>query len=180
MRGYERDGLANVCVTAGTLHERKGLQDLMPAIGLLRDRGIDARLIILGENPPEEQLREMVRERDVTDRVWFEGPVSNPLKYFRHSDIYVLASLQEGMPNVLIEGMLAGCTPVATVCPTGPCKILKRGRYGYLVPMRDPLALADAIGQALERPISDERLAEALKPFHRDAVLAENFRLLGV
>lgn len=151
-----QDEWANVCVTAGTLHSRKGLQYLIPAIGLLRDRGIDARLIILGDGPQADDLQRMVREHDLKDRVWFEGPVSNPLKYFLHSNVYVLASLQEGMPNVLIEGMLAGCTPVATDCPTGPREILENGKYGYLVPMRDAQALAGGIERALERPITHE------------------------
>ena len=88
--------------------------------------------------------------------------------------------MREGMPNVLIEGMLAGCTPVATDCPTGPREILESGRYGYLVPMKDSAALAVGIESALLTPVQSDILAEAVKPFHEDAVLTEHFRLLGI
>ena len=174
------DDVRNVCITAGTLHERKGIHDLIRAIALLRDSGTDARLIVLGKGPQEAELRDMIVTLDLQDRVRLEGPVANPLKYFKRADIFVLASVREGMPNVLIEGILAGCTPVSTNCPTGPREILESGRYGYLVPMQDVEALADGIRSALENPIAPELLAEAIGPFHEDAVLAEHFRLLGL
>ena len=49
-------------------------------------------------------------------------PVINVLKYFKNSDIFVLSSRVEGMPNVMIEAMMCGCTIVATNCKTGPRK----------------------------------------------------------
>jgi glycosyltransferase involved in cell wall biosynthesis len=174
------DGLRNVCITAGTLHERKGIHDIIQAVSLLKHDAVDVRLIILGDGPQEQQLRAMVEDLGLTDRVCFVGLVENPLKWFHKSDVFVLASIREGMPNVLIQGMLAGCTPVATNCPTGPREILESGRYGYLVPMRDPLALKVAIEKALEKPVSPDTLAEALIPFQEEAVLAEHFRLLCI
>lgn len=174
------DEKRNVCITAGTLHERKGIHDIIKAVSLLRYDGIDVRLIILGKGPQEEHLRTLVEDLDLFDRVSFEGLVENPLKWFRKSDIFVLASVREGMPNVLIESILGGCTPVSTNCPTGPREILESGRYGYLVPMKDPISLAAGIEKALLNPIDPGVLQEAIKPFQEDAVLAEHFRLLGI
>lgn len=170
----------NVCITAGTLHERKGIHYIIQAVSLLKHDGVDVRLIILGNGPQEQQLRAMVKDLDLTDRVSFEGLVKNPLKWFHKSNIFVLASIREGMPNVLIEGILAGCTPVATNCPTGPREILENGRYGYLIQMRDPLAIKFAIEKALKSPIPHNILKEALVPFQEETVLAEHFRLLGI
>ncbi len=172
--------VSNICITAGTLHERKGLFYLIGAISLLDKKGIDVRLMILGDGPQEGELRELVNDLGLSGRVTFVGSVSNPLKYFSRAKVFVLSSLQEGMPNVLIESMLAGCTPVATDCPTGPREILANGRYGYLVPMRDSVALASGIESALSHPVPPEVLAEAVVPFRKEAVLAKLFQLLDI
>ena len=84
------------------------------------------------------------------------------------------------MPNVLVEAMMCGCTPVATDCPTGPRELLQNGRYGYLVPMRDPEALAAGMLRALDHPIPPARLAEAVKPFEEHAVIDRHFEILGL
>lgn len=171
---------SNICITAGTLHKRKGLTYLIEAISILNKKGLDAKLIILGDGPQELELKKLAQTLGLSEKVCFEGTVNNPLKYFSRSAVFVLSSMREGMPNVLIEGMLAGCTPVATDCPTGPREILESGRYGYLVPMKDSAALAVGIESALLTPVPSDILAEAIKPFHEDAVLAEHFRLLGI
>ncbi len=87
---------------------------------------------------------------------------------------------RDGLPNVLVEAMLCGCTPVSTDCPTGPREVLQEGRYGYLVPMRDPEAMAAAIQRALDNPIPAALLAEAVKPFAEDAVIRRHFEVLGL
>ena len=82
----------------------------------------------------------------------------------------MLSSYSEGLPNVLVEAMMCGCTPVSTDCPTGPREVLQNGKYGYLVPMHDPRAMAIAIIKALEHPIAPEHLTEGVKSFTEDEV----------
>jgi len=108
------------------------------------------------------------------------GYVENPLKYFARADVFVLSSLVEGMPNVLVEAMMSGCTPVSTDCPTGPRELLQGGKYGYLVPMRDPQAMSAAIECALDNPISRTLLDEAVAPFEENRVIDRHFELLGL
>jgi glycosyltransferase involved in cell wall biosynthesis len=86
----------------------------------------------------------------------------------------------EGLPNVLVEAMMCGCTPVSTDCPTGPQEVLAGGKYGYLVPVDDPEAMAAAIAKALDAPIADELLSQAIIPFAEDAVLERHFMLLNL
>ena len=169
-----------VLLAAGTLDFRKGFADLIEAMALLRDRNRQVRLIILGEGPLQAELEGLATRRGLADRVRLPGFTYNPLKYFAHADAFVLPSYAEGMPNVLIEAMLCGCTPVAADCPTGPREVLQGGRYGYLVPMRDPAALADSIEKALDHPIAPEVLAEAVAPFEEKAVIRRHFELLGL
>jgi len=169
-----------VISSAGTLTKRKGFNDLIHALRELHDRGRTVRLAIFGEGPMREELESLVRRLRLEEAVWFAGRVENPLKYFARSRVSVLASYSEGLPNVLVEAMMCGCTPVATDCPTGPREVLRDGKYGYLVPMHDPVAMADGIEKALDRPISPELLAEAIQSFKPDAVIDRHFEILGV
>jgi hypothetical protein len=58
--------------------------------------------------------------------------------------------------------------------------VLQDGRFGYLVPVGDPLRLAEGIEHALDHPISSEQLAEAVMPFEEKAVIRRHFELLGL
>jgi glycosyltransferase involved in cell wall biosynthesis len=169
-----------VIVAAGALEPWKGFSDLIDAMALLRDRNTDSRLVIFGEGSLRRELEGQVDRLGLADRVRLPGHASNPLKYFARANVFVLSSLVEGMPTVLIEAMMSGCTPVATDCPTGPREVLHGGKYGYLVPVKNPVALADGIERALDSPIAKTLLEEAVRPFEQDTVLARHFETLGI
>lgn len=168
-----------VLVAAGGLVPWKGFAELLTAMSLLRSKS-DARLIILGEGPQRAELEAQIRNLGLEDTVKLLGNVENPLKYFALADVFVLSSHVEGLPNVLVEAMMCGCTAVATNCPTGPREVLQDGKYGYLVPMKDPPALADGILRAIAEPVDRTRLEEAVAPFRENAVLARHFEILGL
>ena len=168
-----------VLIAAGTLAPWKGFADLIRAVKLLSERR-QVRLMILGDGPLRSELEALIVELGLTDIVSLLGHVDNPLKFYARADGFVLSSHVEGLPNVLVEAMMCGCTPVSTDCPTGPREVLQDGKYGYLVPMRDSAALAAGIELALDRPIPKELLAEAVRPFEAGAVLAKHFEVLGL
>jgi len=168
-----------IIIAAGRLAPWKGFSTLIEAISILHKRR-PVRLLILGDGPQKSELKNMVDDYALSDYVEFAGYVTNPLKYFKKSDVFVLSSLVEGMPNVLVEAMMCGCTPVSTNCPTGPSELLQNGKYGYLIPIQNPAAMADAIEHALEFPISKHLLKEAILPFHEDRVIQQHFESLGL
>jgi glycosyltransferase involved in cell wall biosynthesis len=168
-----------VIIAAGLLAPWKGFADLIFAMRILRTKRL-ARLVILGDGPLRAELERLVVTLCMEDSVKLMGYVDNPLKYFARSRVFVLSSHVEGLPNVLVEAMMCGCTPVSTDCPTGPREVLQDGRYGYLVPIQDPDALAAGIERALDQPIPMARLAEAVKPFEDSAVLKRHFEVLGL
>jgi glycosyltransferase involved in cell wall biosynthesis len=174
-----RDRACPIVLAAGALAEPKGFADLIQAINLINQKRM-VRLIILGDGPHRSRLEDLVAFLNLNGLVSLPGYVENPLKYFASADVFALSSYAEGLPNVLVEAMMCGCTPVATDCPTGPREVLADGRYGYLVPMRDPIAMAAGIEMALNHPIPRELLAEAVRPFEEDAVLARHFKVLGM
>ena len=168
-----------VVVAAGGLGVWKGFDTLIDAVKeLLKIRKV--RLLILGEGRCRGALEKQIAQNGLTDWVKLPGYVENPLKYFRNADVFALSSRLEGMPNVLVEAMICGCTPVATDCPTGPREVLQNGKYGYLVPVNDPVKMAEAINKALDCPISSDILAEAVKPFAEDLVYQRHIDLLGL
>ena len=167
-----------VLVAAGRLATWKGFADLIRAMKELPIQR-RARLMILGDGPLRSELQGLIIELGLQEVVSLLGYVENPLKYFVHADVFVLSSHVEGLPNVLVEAMMCGCTPVSTDCPTGPREVLQGGKYGYLVPVRDPVALAAGIERALDNPIPKNLLVDAVRPFEEGVVLNRHFEILG-
>lgn len=168
-----------VLIAAGKFAPWKGFIDLIRAMQLLvAIRPV--RLLILGDGPLRPRLQALIVESGLQDAVQLCGYVGNPLKYFAKADVFILSSLVEGLPNVLVEAMMCGCTPVSTDCPTGPREVLGEGAYGYLVPVANPPALAAAIARALDCPIPAERLQQAVQPFEESTVIRRHFHVLGM
>lgn len=168
-----------VLVAAGRLASWKGFDVLILAMKIfLQNR--PARLIILGDGPLRAELQALINKLGLSDVVTLLGYVENPLKYFARADVFVLSSHVEGLPNVLVEAMMSGCTAVSTDCPTGPREVLQGGKYGYLVPMNDPVAMAAGIELALDNPISKYLLDEAVQPFEESAVINRHLEVLGL
>ena len=139
-----------VFVTAGRLVEMKDHRTLLRAFAIhLRQR--PSRLMLLGMGPRLDELRSLAAELGIAEHVAFEGFVPNPLPYMRAADGFVLSSRSEGFGNVLVESMGCGTPVISTACPHGPADILGHGRYGILVPPRDPEALAPAFEQLLDQ-----------------------------
>ena len=166
-------------VAAGQLEPWKGFADLINAMKEVA-RHSTARLIIFGEGSLRQQLESQISELGLTNRIKLPGNVPNLLKYFARAEVFVLSSHLEGMPNVLVEAIMCGCTPVATNCPTGPRELLQDGKYGYLVEVGDPESIAAGINEALDRPVTKELLAEITAPFKERSVIARHFELLGL
>jgi glycosyltransferase involved in cell wall biosynthesis len=167
-----------IIVAAGMLEPWKGFSDLINAINFL-SKTTKVKLFIFGDGSLRDELQDQINLLELNDRVILYGNVENPLKYFCHADVFVLSSYVEGLPNVLVEAMMCGCTPVATDCPTGPKEVLSNGKYGYLVPVNDPIEMSKAIYSAIKNPIPKVLLEEAIKPFSEQEVINKHFKILG-
>lgn len=168
-----------VLIAAGMLEPWKGFKDLIHAVKLL-EAEYKIKLLILGDGSCKAELKELVSELNLKNSIKLTGYVENPLSYFNEADIFVLSSHVEGLPNVLVEAMMAGCTPVSTNCPTGPSEVLQNGKYGYLSPVNNPYELAENIKRAIKKPISKDLLNIAIAPFAEDIVIQKHFKSLGL
>ena len=104
-----------------------------------------ARLVILGSGPDRPHIEALINQLGLAEKVTLLGHVQNPYKYMAHASIFVLSSIWEGLGNVLIEAMAAGVPVVSTDCESGPAEILADGTYGWLTPVGDRDAIANAI-----------------------------------
>ena len=159
-------------VTAGRLNEQKGFHFLIEAITQLRSRhrDIEFRLAILGDGPRREKLERQIAESDLRSTVHLTGFQDNAVAWYSSADVFVLPSLIEGMPNVLLEAMACGTPVISSDCPSGPAQILDGGRYGKLIPASSVEKLQDAIEATLLDTKTAERTANAAQ-----AHVAENW-----
>ncbi|MBN2492305.1 MAG: glycosyltransferase [Planctomycetes bacterium] len=137
-----------VVLGVGRLARQKNFALLIRAFAAVR-RTVAARLLLLGEGPERARLEGLVQELGLEDEVSLAGYVANPYAYMARAGVFVLSSSWEGFGNVVAEALAMGAPVVATDCPSGPAEVLDGGRYGFLVPMDDEEAMADAIRRAL-------------------------------
>jgi glycosyltransferase involved in cell wall biosynthesis len=146
-----------VIVAAGRFVEQKDFATLIGAFALVA-RQRDARLVLLGDGPMRASLTKLADTCGVADRIDMPGFCQNPIPYLKRAALVVLSSRHEGFGMVLAEALACGTPVVSTDCPNGPAEILDHGRYGKLTPVGDSAALAQAILDTLQAPLSREML----------------------
>jgi glycosyltransferase involved in cell wall biosynthesis len=151
-------------ISVGSLKPQKNHALLIEAFALLR-RERPGKLVILGEGDLRGELEALVTARGLDDDVVLPGFFVDPWPFYATAQVFALSSDYEGYPLVLLEAMRSGLSIASTDCESGPREILDNGAYGRLVPCRDPAALAQAMADALDRPVDPVALqqrAEAL------------------
>lgn len=111
-------------ITVGRLVHSKGQYHLIRAFKDVLDKGLKLKLIIIGEGSLHDYLQDLITGYEIQDFVHILGFKNNPYKYIYNSDIFILPSISEGFPNVLVEAMICGKPVIASDCKTGPREIL--------------------------------------------------------
>jgi len=142
--------------TVGRLTEQKGHRWLIEAAELLKPRWPDLRVVIVGgEGHPSEcvseSLRSLVRARHLESTVIFAGLRHDVPQLLPAFDVFVFPSLWEGFGLALVEAMAASLPIVAARVDAIP-EVIDEQRTGLIVPVRDSVALAEAIAELLESP----------------------------
>jgi glycosyltransferase involved in cell wall biosynthesis len=162
-------GQPPVVIAAGRLSPEKDFVTLLRAFAVLRHQ-VSCRMMVLGDGPERCSLEQLAHDLGVQADVQFPGFVSNPYVYMKHAAVFVLSSLREGLPTALVEALSLNIPVVATDCASGPREILCDGRYGMLVPVADPAAIAAAIVSTLQ---STKRIdtRRAVQPFRIESAV---------
>lgn len=139
---------------AGRMAPEKGLATLLRAVTLLVATGREVRLSLIGDGPERPRLEAQARTLGITDSISWEGYVGERERFLamlRESDLFVLPSLTEGVPKVLVEAMACGLPVVASAVGGIPA-LLGGGDRGRLLRAGDEIDLATAIRSVLEDP----------------------------
>jgi glycosyltransferase involved in cell wall biosynthesis len=140
-------------LTVGYLIERKGIRDLVAALGLLRRRGRIVHLAVAGDGPLRGALQAQAAREGVADAVHFLGrvPHARVLALMARAQLVALPSWDEAFGLVYTEAMAQG-TPVVAGRGEGPADFISDGVSGFLAPVRSPEALAAIIAEVLDDP----------------------------
>lgn len=166
-------------VSVGSLKTQKDQATLLRAFALLSP-GLRARLAIVGDGPLRRELIELASELGLGEKVHFAGFEMDPTDWYRTADLFVLSSRWEGFANVIVEALSFGLPVVSTDCPSGPSEILEGGRYGTLVAVGDPTALARAIERSRNARVDRGQLVRRSRDFAVDTIAGQYLEVMGL
>ena len=168
-------------ISVGGFRKEKNYGLLIDAFFRLKQ--LPVHLLMVGAGAQEIYLKKKVQALGLTQKITFCGFDSNPYKYIKKSDCFVLSSYVEGFPNVLLETLACEKPIISTDCRSGPREILAPGTdiqheaftkyeivtHGILTPTNDVVILAAAMKRIFEdRTLREQLTSTALKR-------AENF-----
>jgi glycosyltransferase involved in cell wall biosynthesis len=126
----------------------------------LTPRWPSARLLLAGEGPEEGAIRDLVRGLGLTEYVRFLGLRTDVARLLGAVDLFLLTSVSEGIPLVLIEAMAAGLGVVSTNVG-GVAEVVEDSRTGLLAPAAAASALADSLLRLAADPVLRDSLGHA-------------------
>jgi glycosyltransferase involved in cell wall biosynthesis len=138
------------CITVGRMVEEKGYDVLIDAFSLIVGRASGITLRFVGDGSLGAVLREKVRAAGLAPHVSFEGFVNQPERLLASADLFVLSSVSEGLPVVVLEAMAAGL-PVISTRVGGVPEVLPP-EAGWLCEPGSAQSLASAILAAVHEP----------------------------
>jgi glycosyltransferase involved in cell wall biosynthesis len=181
-RSLEIPENVKVVTAVANLIPYKGHADLIEAAADVVKRMPQSMFFMVGEDRGiGRRLCEMVRTLNLKDHVRFLGQRHDIADILVASDLAVLPSHEEGFSNVILEAMAAGLPVVATRVGGNPEAIVE-GQTGWLVPPKDPAALAEKILDSISDPAKAARWGEAGRQrvqdlFSIDRMVAEHVEL---
>jgi glycosyltransferase involved in cell wall biosynthesis len=147
-------------ITVCRLVPAKGLDVLLEACSELKKRGASFVLHLIGDGPIREELEQMAVRLNIYDETIFYGYMLHPEQFMPFFDIFVLPSRAEAFGSVFAEAALCQLALVGTEIG-GIAEQIEHGVNGLLVPVNDPVALADALQRLMDNPAYRNKLAHA-------------------
>jgi glycosyltransferase involved in cell wall biosynthesis len=147
-----------VCV----LRQEKNLGTLLEAFARLLPAHPHTSLLIVGDGPDREALKEQAGRLGIAAKTFFPGATADVAAHMRSIDVFVMSSVSESSPNSLMEAMSCGCAPLASELP-GNLEVLPEAARALVFPPLDADALASRLAAMLADSARREDLARAAR-----------------
>ena len=155
----ETDVINIICI--GRLVEQKGFDRLLEACKRITDEGIkNFRIYIIGEGPERNNLENAIDKDKLSPFVELVGYQSNPYKYLKQADMFLLSSRDEAFSLVVGESLIVGTPVIATDC-SGVDEWLDGGKYGMIIENSNE-GIYQGLSYVLKNPENLERYRKAI------------------
>jgi len=141
---YENNKKILRIINIGRLTDQKDQITILKAILLIKNK-INFKLLIIGSGYEKEQLLKFIRKNNLERCVKIINFKKNHYPILNQAELFVLSSLFEGLPNVILEAACLKKFIISTRCPSGPVEILKNGKGGFLYNVQDYVGLSKKI-----------------------------------
>ena len=132
------------------IDKQKDIDTLVESYKILKEKyNIKEKLYIAGVGDQKERLENLVKSYQLEKEIVFLGLQKNPYIWMKNARFFVHSSYREGLPTVVIEGLITNGMVISSDCPTGPKEILEEGKSGILFPVGDKNKLAEEIMKVL-------------------------------
>lgn len=118
-------------INIGRFVNQKDHMTLLQAINIIKNK-INFKMIIIGKGINKSKILNFIKENNLSKKVKVLPFQENPFRYVKLSNIFILTSTFEGLPNVLLEAICLKKFIISSKCPTGPREILNSGKGGFL------------------------------------------------
>tara|TARA_B110001450_G_scaffold256247_1_gene286014 strand:- start:407 stop:1525 length:1119 start_codon:yes stop_codon:yes gene_type:complete len=115
----------------GRITEQKDQLTILKAVNFLKNK-INLKLLIYGRGIEEKNLQDFIKKKKLNNIVKIRNFTDNPYGVLKQSDLFILSSKYEGLPNVLLESIALNKFVISSNCPTGPREILLNGNGGLM------------------------------------------------
>lgn len=112
-------------ITVARLSQIKAIQHIIRAFSKLC-HNTSINLMIVGDGPEKDYLEDLAKKMNCYDKIVFLGWKDNPYIYIQQAQLFVLSSISEALPNVIVESMVCGCPVVSANCSSGIGELLGR------------------------------------------------------
>jgi glycosyltransferase involved in cell wall biosynthesis len=157
--------------TISELHPNKGLLNAIEAIGILVKEKSKVHFFIIGEGEQRQMLEKKIEENNLSSHIILLGSIDMAAQYLKAFDQFVLSSVKEGLPYVILEAALAEVPIVAT--QVGGIEEMTH-KHAVLVPPQNSTVLAQALRKAINHPETSLAQAAELKKYIEEHYSVDN------
>jgi len=141
---FDKDKKSIKIVNIGRFTHQKDHLTLLRTVNYIK-KVLPIKLLIIGRGIELQKMNDYIKKNNIQSNIKILNFKSNPFPYLKKSNLFILTSLFEGLPNVLLEAATLKKFIISTDCPTGPKEILRNGKNGFLCKIGNYRNIAEKI-----------------------------------